>query len=521
MGRYLELGLLLKRKKTGETLLFAGGVWDRKKKQYTDRRPRFIKTILVNESQVPFVRYFALVLAALREGRELSESLALAVGDRRAGKTFITVICIVAFVLDLPRLRGTSSIAWIVSKSYQERDEIEKTIEDWIPSTWYVPKRAPEYRYVFANGAKLRNLSAKDPDSLRRGRADCILYNEAQKMSLEALENGIYGTADVGGLALIAANPPRKKIGEWVLRLKEAVDEERIGGVVFFQMSSKDNPNVVKPARERVGAIIRLLNPRGAQADDEGLFLPIGDKAYEKFNGKAHLQPLPPLAAGAEEPAPGELADVTMEVVRRKLFGKWEYFGGADFQGTPWNAAVVLRAYGDKRYPVYHVIAEFLKEGWEDELLDEIAFVKTFTPENLVWVGDASGTWQDAHHSRGRVSFDVFKSRRWRIVAPTLKKSDRGEHPRNPNVLDRVNLVNRLLSEDRLLIDPAACPKLAEALRECDWKNDKPRGKHAHITDALGYALWWVEPAPEPARSSPSSPIIAPIHPGSRGPRML
>lgn len=520
MGRYLEMGLLLRRRTTGETLLFAGGVWDKKRKQYTDKRPRHVRVIEVNESQVPFVRYFAGVLEALREGRELTESLVLAVGDRRAGKTFITVICLIAFAIELPRLRGTSSIAWVVSKSYQERDEIEKVITDWIPDDWYTPRRAPEYRYIFKNGAVVKNLSAKDPESLRRGRADCILYNEAQKMPVEALENGIYGTADVGGLAIIAANPPRRKIGEWLLRLKEAVDESRVGGVLFFQMSSKDSVSLVKPARERVGAIVRLLNPRGAAADDDGLFLPIGDKAYEKFDGKRHLQAVPELAVGTE-PEVGELPDVTMELVRKKVFGKFEYFGGADFQGTPWNAAVALRAYGDKKSPVYHVVAEFLKEGWEDDLLDEIAFSKTFTPENTVWVGDASGTWQDAHHSRGRVSFDIFKARRWRIVPPTLKKSDRGEHPRNPNVLDRVNLVNRLLVEDRLFIDPVACKRLAEAMRECDWKNDKPRGKHAHITDALGYALWWIEPAPEPYRSAPVSPIIAPIYPQSRGPRIL
>lgn len=514
------MSLVLKRRKTGEVLLAAGGVWDHRRHCYTADRPRFTKVILVNESQVEFVKYFALVLEALREGRELTESLVLCVGDRRAGKTWITVICLCCFLLELPRLNGSRSIGWVVSKSYQERDEIEKTVTDYLPRSWYTPRYAPEYRYILANGAVLKNLSAKDPDSLRRGRADVILYNEGQKMALAALENGIYGTADSGGIAMIAANPPRKKIGEWVLKLKEAYDEERIGGVRFFPMSSKDNPSVSRPARERVGAIIRLLNPRGAAADDDGEFLPIGDKAYAEFDGRRHVRALPPLAEFGTEPAPGELVQVTPDLIRKKVFARFEYFGGMDFQGEPWNAAVILCAYGDRNRPTYHVIAEYLKNGWEDDLLDEID-LERFKPENLVWVGDASGSWQDAHHTNGRVSFDIVKARRWRIFPPRVKKSDRGEHPRNPDVLDRVNLVNKLLHDERLLVDGEACKHLAEALRECDWKNDKPRGKYAHVTDALGYALWWIEPEPQPARRAPTSPIIQPVVRPPRGPRIL
>jgi hypothetical protein len=158
-------------------------------------------------------------------------------------------------------------------------------------------------------------------------------------------------------------------------------------------------------------------------------------------------------------------------------------------------------------------------------LIDEIVFDTRFTPENCVLIGDASGTWQDAHHSRGRVSFDVFKARRWRMVPPQIKRSDRGEHPRNPYVLDRLNLVNRLLAGDakgpRLLIDPQRCPRLAEALRECEYRNEKPRGRHAHITDALGYALWWIEPMPKPAQRPPQASDIIPVPRVPRGPRPL
>jgi hypothetical protein len=120
------------------------------------------------------------------------------------------------------------------------------------------------------------------------------------------------------------------------------------------------------------------------------------------------------------------------------------------------------------------------------------------TPENTLWIGDASGTWQDGRHSlRGRVSFDVFKQRRWRIEAPQKKRTNHGDHPRNPAREDRIALVNNLLAQGRLYIDGDTCPDLLLALKKCELKNGKPVGKYAHSTDALGYALWWLEPRPK------------------------
>src|SRR5207249_4666331 len=42
-----------------------------------------------------------------------------------------------------------------------------------------------------------------------------------------------------------------------------------------------------------------------------------------------------------------------------------------------------------------------------------------------------------------------------------------------------------------------ACPDLLLALKKSQLKNGRPVGKHAHVSDALGYALWWLEPRPK------------------------
>lgn len=90
---------------------------------------------------------------------------------------------------------------------------------------------------------------------------------------------------------------------------------------------------------------------------------------------------------------------------------------------------------------------------------------------------------------------------------------------------DRVDLIKRLLRDERLLIDCKACPRLAEAMEQAQWESKRgPDGQtirgesyakdglHEHYLDALGYALiniWPAEgplsvtsaPAPKPWRS--------------------
>jgi hypothetical protein len=71
------------------------------------------------------------------------------------------------------------------------------------------------------------------------------------------------------------------------------------------------------------------------------------------------------------------------------------------------------------------------------------------------------------------------------------------QHTRNPLVIDRVNNVNRLLREDRIIIDPL-CRKLINDLEKVSWKDgllDQKTDKMlTHISDALGYWCWAIDP---------------------------
>jgi len=76
---------------------------------------------------------------------------------------------------------------------------------------------------------------------------------------------------------------------------------------------------------------------------------------------------------------------------------------------------------------------------------------------------------------------------------------------RNPFVTDRVNNINRLLRDKRIIIHPR-CKKLINDLEKVVWKNDdldqKTDKMLTHISDALGYLCWGIDPLSAPQQKS-------------------
>jgi hypothetical protein len=85
VGRYVDLCLILRREKTKETLLWAGGRWDRIDQRFIDAEPESGQIIDLVESQVPFTRWFAGWLSDYRDGKPRDTSLVLNEGGRRGG----------------------------------------------------------------------------------------------------------------------------------------------------------------------------------------------------------------------------------------------------------------------------------------------------------------------------------------------------------------------------------------------------------------------------------------------------
>ncbi len=71
------------------------------------------------------------------------------------------------------------------------------------------------------------------------------------------------------------------------------------------------------------------------------------------------------------------------------------------------------------------------------------------------------------------------------------------ESTRNPFVTDRVNNINRLFTDSRIIINPK-CRHLINDLNKVSWKDNKldpgPDKMLTHISDALGYGCWFLDP---------------------------
>jgi PBSX family phage terminase large subunit len=70
---------------------------------------------------------------------------------------------------------------------------------------------------------------------------------------------------------------------------------------------------------------------------------------------------------------------------------------------------------------------------------------------------------------------------------------------RNPWVKDRYNNINRLLDHGLLIIDPS-CKKLIQDLEKLTYDNTDPM--LSHISDALGYLCWKLNPMKKPKRNA-------------------
>ena len=492
-NRHVDLCLVVRHLDTKDTLLYAGGRWDRVEQKFTDEEPRAARFIDVHRGQADYIEWFATWLRDFREGFPRDTSLALAGGDRRGGKTFSLFLSQLCALVDVP-----NTIGWAVSVANTERDEIDRQVREVLPASWYVYREWPKHQATLINGSILTNVSADDPDTTKRGRVDIGFLNEPQKMQRRVLTNLIKGTADRGGLAILAANPPETSKGEWVFDLHEAIEEGKFqkNKPKYFNYDSRLNPFVDQEANDRAGEVLWIIDPKSAAANDKGIWRRPGEMAYEAFRRKVNVVPVP------------DLGDITAEFTKRKLGRAYSYIGGYDPNDRPHHAGTVWKVFGTLDAPILWAVDEIIVENadGEDHFLECVA--AKYDKESIVWVMDNSCFFQDSKHQRnGKNSSDYFRSWGYRCEPnqPAAKNSKTGK-PRNPPIELRVSLVNKLLyqSDDRLklaamFVSPN-CVQLADSFKNCKSKKVRygygPVGREAHVTDTVGYVAWWVTPTP-------------------------
>lgn len=535
-ARYYDLGAAVIREATGDPVLVAGGRWDRIARRFLDPQTEgdadAYAELLCAESQIEFLSWYAEWLCDYREGFPRSVSLAMLADDRRGGKTVAGNMAIAMGCIDVPisPITRTPTIAAIVAKSYRERFEIEEWLLNRIPASFYRHLGQPEHKFLFRTGAILRLLSADDPDAIKQGRFDLIFFNEPQKMSPRAVANGVMATADLGGLAILAANPPGRgdSRGEWLFDLKDALDDEAVAiakgakveplGVRHFFCPSSKNQFINQAARRRAGRIAAIIDPTIAAGDERGEWERIKDPAAWEFNRHRHLHAIPDVHPS--------LPDITAEVCSaRGEYGRWTTVAGVDFDWKPHIVAVVYRIFGDPDDPLFWACDEFAGEKrwttkeWIQAFADWGAD-RGINAQSTLLIGDASSGFNrpgDPKSDGEHTSFEIIQAENWTIIPPQDHRGRSKEgRARNPLVDQRLEVYNEQLRRDRLYIDPKRCVWFAECNRKATTKREGPRRKlvhdqYAHAMDAGTYPIFRLAPRASGAPLDPKDVKIVPV----------
>jgi hypothetical protein len=528
-NRYLSLCLVFRRKTTKEILLKVGGQWDQLEESYTEAEATSCLIIDVKENQVEIVRKFRRWLEAYFAGGR-RERILLTGGSRRGGKSFITTALICAIAIAIP-----GAICWMVSPTILKRDELERYVKRHTLREWRSAYRGmPEYRFTLANGSTIQSITGDTYDALKRGQSTAILYNEPQVCAVDVATNGLPSLIDQGGLALFAGNPATRAKGYWFNELRQAIlDGEYVwpDGTPkgsFFDVPSDLNDDIDQAARQDFGQLLHILDPEAAKRDDQGLWLTIGERAYEMWRRR------PRVVDGEELPGlVGELpdigfTDITSQALREA--GVWRSSGktydwaiGADFQGRPHMAALaakILKGPDGKRW--YYFRHEITARGDEDDLSFELE-ERGFTPDNAAIVGDASGEYQASKDRKHQLpSWQRLQAHRWTVIPPREKQRAESKYSSNPPVDLSVGQMFVVMRESRILVHPE-CEWLIESFEKCPASRQGSRliipskGGYSHITDCARYLVWRFEPKPKRAASSngPRGATFPKMRPGA------
>lgn len=511
-NRHLDLCLVVC-DPDGEEIYRVGGKWDR----YANRgRGAYVgdaetgRVIKLRPSQVEAARWFAAWLEnrrswlAKRPGVKRPDHVLFLGGPRRGGKTVDAVLFVMSLCLEVP-----GAVTYIVSATIELREEIERLFAgdptgSWkgLPAHWYEYFKTPQFKYYFANGSTCRNVSGAIPARMKRGKAHAVLINEAQEQAASVATYSVPSVIDTNGLAIFAANPPDKPKGQWINGFREklrGIDEEgrplcaEVEGQ-YFAVDPALNDTIDQGLRGAVAVTLAAIDEDAAKRDATGLWLPVGDLAYPKFIAR------PTDRGGMVGPPPDTLKDITREALRRaRAPYNYDYVIGGDFQAAWAMVAAVFRVFErpTDRKQIYWLVDEVVVEGDEIDLSDDV-IEKGYSPDNAIWIPDATGEMQDGKHSKRNTSFGKLQKQGWKVIPPNEKVSEGAKNAVNPRVYKRLGMMFKLMQEERFFVAPH-CKIMVEALSKCPLHKGRyggmvPYGDFSHPTDACGYPLWKLEP---------------------------
>jgi PBSX family phage terminase large subunit len=379
-------------------------------------------------------------------------------GGSRSGKTFNIVRCIIARASKCKSRHIILRLTFNACKTSIFMDTFPKVMSICYPNLSYSVNKS-DYCVTLPNGSEIWFGGLDDDKRVEKhlGKEySTIFFNECSQLSYSSIQIMLTRLAEKSDLkkkVYYDENPPSKKHWSYWLFVKklDPVESEPLDdpdNYASIVMNPKDNldnidPDYLKmlskmPEKERM----RFLEGEFTN-DDDGA-------AYYAFDREIHVSDTDMIKAGS-------------------------IFIGMDFNVQPMTA-VILRIAGGKFYITDEI---YLENSDTYKMCDTLVKKKYFGTV----IPDSTGK---NRKTSGKSDHAILKEHGFTI--PVV---------RNPFVTDRVNNVNRLLTDNRIIINPK-CKKLIGDLEKVSWKDNKLDQKTdpmlTHISDALGYALWYLEP---------------------------
>jgi hypothetical protein len=213
----------------------------------------------------------------------------------------------------------------------------------------------------------------------------------------------------------------------------------------LYRASARDNKHLPE---DYIQMLMDSYDDRMAQQEVEGLFVAMGGTRYYKFSHEQHVS---------------ESAQFN---------SRMPIVVGMDFNVNPMTA-VLMHVYEDS-LEVFDEI--WLENSNTEEMADEI--LRRHGPCTII--PDAAGNQRRSSASRTDHAL-------LREAGHTV------ERVRNPHRKDRFNATNNLFHKGRVKVNPK-CVRLIEDLTSCPWNQADEEPHQGHITDALGYPVWYYFP---------------------------
>lgn len=518
--RYIDCCIIFRRESDKAYLFEVGGRWDTLEERYTEDPPETAVYVNVDGSQLELAAAFWEWLQKRRANDPDRDLVIFAGGERGGGKTFFSTLMLVAVALEVP-----GCLCWAVSPTIDKREEIERTIRDWVPLAWRSPpfggyRGIPDCRFMFPMGSAVRSLSSETLG--KRGEAECVFVNEAQDHPEEVFGHGLPPLRKAGGLMILAGNAPAEDndAGAWTVEAREGIEEGAFRGS-YCHVDASLNSHINQGAQDEIGRAMYRVVPRMAAADVGDEWKHPGRRAFPTFRPYSMAVLKDDLAGHVGDPPDigCDWLDITRKVTLERAKTACDWVVGVDFGKVPHNAVVFGKVLQRRDgATLYYFSDELLVPGSENDLAEAMVDwcdEREIDRSTMLLVADGSGKWQKTSRERdGLYSHDILKSYGGWTVVPPRKPANPKNAPsgagRNPHVPDSLSQIRDVAAADRILVGSRA-RWLVESLKKAAIKKlaggielnkDRDWDKFTHVTDAVRYVVWFLEPRRKPQRSN-------------------